>query len=417
MKQFSTVFKFEIMSYFKSKPYLISTAVMVCIVFLLGIVPSVLSAIGEGAGGNEEVGSESSAADAPVGVYDIGGMLNDEILDFYLGQGGWAWLDPVDSADIEGAVSSQKYSIVMEVSGLDYTITMLGSDAMRVPASACYDLVKASCQSDMLKGIGLGQGEIRNILGADPKASYVTVGKDVAQAFLLGYVLILALYITILLYGQFVMTSVVTEKASKTIELLVISVKPIYLIFGKVAGAGLAGLAQFGVVSLAGGFSLGVIRNSLDGLPPFLAEALNFSGAGITLIYALVFFLLGFFTYAFLYAAFASTISRTEDINTVALFPMLPFIVTFFVAITGMANPAAGYVTVCSFVPFLSPLVMFMRICMTDVPLYQTLAAVLINIATVAGVGAFSAKLYRVGVLMYGTKPTPKAIWRNFRRA
>jgi ABC-2 type transport system permease protein len=424
MRQFNTVFKFEFMSYFGNKRYLITTVVLVCLTLLLGIIPAVLSAFGVIGGDPNELdeAAQTEAAaeqeDLPkIGIYDKGNTLSEENLDAYLGQGRWARLDHADAGDISEAVLAAEYSLVLEVDGLNYTITMPGSETMRFYGGVYNELVKVSYQAALLRDRGLDHREAEEVLGVVALPAYVFVGKDLTESYWLGYLMILILYIAILIYGSYVMTSVITEKTSKTVELLVVSVKPVYLMFGKVVGAGAAGLVQLCVLILTGVISLNIFQRASGPSIPFLTNIFNSSSVGITLFYALVFFLLGFFGFAFLYAAFASTVSRLEDANTVTMFPMIPFIAAFFIALTGMQNPAAAHVVACSYIPLLSPMVMFMRICVTDIPLYQTLLAIAVNIITVAGVGAFSAKLYRVGVLMYGAKPTFRNTWRSFRQS
>jgi len=420
LRQFRTVFKFELMSYFGNRAYLITTVVLVCLTLLLAVIPAALSAFGvTGGDPNEiELAEETEQADALIGIYDKNNMLTEEILDAYLGQGQWARLDPADAGDIGEAVLAEKYSLVLEADGLNYTITMPGSETMRFHGRLYEELIKVSYQAALLQDRGFAQSEAEEVLGVVPIPAFVFVGKDLTETFGLAYILIMILYIAIISYGSYVMTSVITEKTSKTVELLVVSVKPVYLMFGKVMGAGAAGLAQLSVLVLTGAISLNIFQRMPGGPSiPFLADIFNSSSVGVTLIYALIFFLLGFFGFAFLYAAFASTISRLEDASTVTMFPMIPFIAAFLIAMTGMSNPTATHVVVCSFIPLLSPMVMFMRICVTDVPLTQTLLAIAVNIIAVVGVGAFSAKLYRIGVLMYGAKPTLRNIWRSFRQS
>jgi ABC-2 type transport system permease protein len=414
MKQFRTVFEFEIMSYLRSKAYRITTVSLVCLALLLGAVPAIIAGVGSLGGGNAE---QKGDAGAPIGVYDAGGTLDAKTLDSFLGASLWAWLDSADDSEVEEAVASGEYSLVLAVDGLAYTVTSPGSDTFGLSTAAYADLVKQSYQSAMLRESGLSEQEIGTILTATPVATLVSVGKDAGQSYWLGYTLLMLLYMAILMYGQFVMTSVVTEKTSKAVELLIISVKPVYLIFGKVIGAGLAGLTQLCAIILSGAVSLTLSKSAWAELAPSFAAMLDFSATGALLLFALVFFLLGFFAFAFLYAAFASTVSRMEDMNTVALFPMLPFMAAFFVAIFGMMNPSATYVTVCSFIPFLSPMVMYMRICVTDVPALQIALSVLINLATIGIAGVFGAKLYRAGVLMYGVKPSLRIILKSIGRA
>jgi len=289
MRQFRTVFQFEIMSYLRSRPYLISTAALVCLALLLGIIPSILSGLGL-LGNDKSEKKENGEAHAPIGIYDAKGTLTEEALDVFLGEGAWVRIDSADPDKISEAVSSGQYSLVLEADGLSYTVTRPGSGAMRF-AGADYDqMIRQGWQSAALKEKGLSQNDIDAVINAAPTAAYVSVGKDAGQSFWLGFILLMALYMAIIMYGQYVMTSVVAEKTSKTVELLITSVKPVYLMFGKVLGAGLAGLMQLCAIILAGTVSLNLSKGAWMAISPSVAGMMDLSAAGSTFFYALIFF-------------------------------------------------------------------------------------------------------------------------------
>lgn len=136
------------------------------------------------------------------------------------------------------------------------------------------------------------------------------------------------------------------------------------------------------------------------------------------LIYMLLFFVLGFFIYAFLFGAVGSTVSKVEDINTAVMPITMLFIVAFMVVIFSMSSGNVDNILmiVCSYIPFTSPMAMFTRIAMSTVPIYEIIISTVILVASLFGVGILSAKIYRVGVLLYGTKPKIgsiiKSIWK-----
>ena len=144
-----------------------------------------------------------------------------------------------------------------------------------------------------------------------------------------------------------------------------------------------------------------------------------FNIPGDLLLYMLVFFVLGFFIYAFLYGAIGSTASKVEDINT-SVMPLTFFlIIGFVVAIASISsgNVDNTIMTVCSYIPFTSPIAMFAWIAMSStVAWYEIAVSIGILMGSVWGIGLLSAKIYRVGVLMYGTTPkigsVLKAVWR-----
>ena len=135
-------------------------------------------------------------------------------------------------------------------------------------------------------------------------------------------------------------------------------------------------------------------------------------------VYMLIFFILGFLIYAFMYGAVGSTASKLEDINTSVMPITMLFVVAFVVVMTSMSsgNIDNTLMTVCSYIPFTSPMAMFTRICMSTVPMYEILISIAILIGSTVGIGFIAAKIYRAGVLLYGTSPKIgsiiKMIWK-----
>lgn len=219
----------------------------------------------------------------------------------------------------------------------------------------------------------------------------------------------------ILLYGQMVATNVATEKSSRAMEVLITSAKPTSMMFGKVIASCIAGLVQllavFGSALVFYNLNKSYWEDeqtiqSIFNIPPEL------------LGYMLVFFLLGFLIFAFLYGAIASTVSRLEDINTAVQPVTFLFLIGFMVVIFSMtsANVDSILMKICSFVPFTSPMAMFTRIAMSTVAWYEIAASIAILAGSTVAVGFVAAKIYRTGVLLYGTTPkigtVLKMIWK-----
>lgn len=129
--------------------------------------------------------------------------------------------------------------------------------------------------------------------------------------------------------------------------------------------------------------------------------------------------MLGFLIYAFLYGAVGSTVSRLEDVNTAVMPLTMMFVVAFLVTMMALGNGTVDsmLMKVCSYVPFTSPMAMFTRLAMSTVPFYEVVLSIGILVLSVIAVGVVSAKIYRVGVLLYGTKPKFGAILKAMRKA
>jgi ABC-2 type transport system permease protein len=163
--------------------------------------------------------------------------------------------------------------------------------------------------------------------------------------------------------------------------------------------------------------ALGLNLRGWEEMSPTVTGVINSAFSAGILIYAVVFFMIGFFSFAFIFAGLGSTVSRMEDAGSVNSIPMLLIVVTFLLAMSGLMTPNALYVRICSFVPFLSPMVMFVRICMTEVPAHEVALALALNCAYVLGAGYISSKIYRVGVMMYGNAPKLRDIVRYIKQA
>jgi len=270
-------------------------------------------------------------------------------------------------------------------------------------------------QMNAMIGGGMSAEDAADVMSIQIDAEVESLGKDQMENFFYTYIMIFALYMVILLYGQMVAMSVATEKSSRAMELLITSAKPINMMFGKVLAACAAGLVQ--LVAIFGSALVfynvnksywgdnGII-DSIFNIPPEL------------FVYMLVFFLLGFLIYAFLYGAISSTVSKLEDINTAVQPVTFLFIIGFMVVMFSMSSGSVdnSLMQICSYIPFTSPMAMFTRIAMSTVAWYEITLSILILIGSTVGVGVLSAKIYRVGVLMYGNPPKIldliKAIWK-----
>ncbi len=267
--------------------------------------------------------------------------------------------------------------------------------------------------NEQIKNEGVTDEQLKQIYAEmdNIKGSTVSFGKDQSKNFLYTYIMIFALYTVIMLYGQMVATSVASEKSSRAMELLITSVKTTPLLFGKVVASCIAGFTQLVLV-----FGTSALCYNLN--KEYWKDNVMISGAfdmpAELILYMLLFFLLGFLIYAFLYGAVGSTVSKPEDTNTAVMPLTLVFIVAFMVVVFSITSGNVDNMAmiVCSYIPFTSPMAMFTRIAMSVVPAWEIAISVTLLVACVVGVGILSAKVYRVGVLLYGNKPTVKEIFK-----
>ena len=258
------------------------------------------------------------------------------------------------------------------------------------------------------------------------------LGSIIKLAFggLAGYLL----FMFIIIYGNMIMRSVIEEKTSRIIEVIISSVKPIKLLLGKIIGTSLAGVTQFlmwtiliGVLMTIVPLIFGIDTNEMqtpqqqalmqaageggieNGIAQFIMEVNNLPLMNLIIMF-LLFFIGGYLLYASLYAAIGAAVDSETDTQQFMLPILLPLILAVYVGIfTVMDNPHGTVAQVFSFIPFTSPVVMLMRIPF-GVPIWQQILSVVILFATFIGTVWFAAKIYRVGILMYGKKASYKEL-------
>ena len=223
---------------------------------------------------------------------------------------------------------------------------------------------------------------------------------ELNQARILVYVLMFIIYFAVIIYSSMIATEVATEKSSRVMEILISSVSPVKHMFAKVLGIGSLGIVQILIYGVAGFLAYTLSsKGEVNELSAFFSlENVEVS----TLVYAIIFFLLGYFLYATLAALLGSLVSRTEDVQQMIMPMSLLVVAAFLIAASGLGNPELGYLKIASFIPFFAPLVMFLRVGMLDLPLWEPLLSIGIMVVTILILGWFGAKVYRGGVLMYG---------------
>ncbi len=218
--------------------------------------------------------------------------------------------------------------------------------------------------------------------------------------YLLSIVMVMLIYGTMLSYGAFVMMSVIEEKSSKVMEVVISSVKPFDLMLGKIIGIGLVALTQYAiwiVVSLA--FSGASFRASST-------AQVSFDIAPHLLVYFVVYFVLGYLIYSTLYAAVGSAFESQQDAQSLTT-PITLLVIVPMVTLQLVLNkPDAPISVALSMVPFFAPILMMARTASTEVPFWQVAISWALMIGTFYLVLLLGSKIYRIGVLMYGKKPS-----------
>ena len=419
MKQFKTIFKFELSNLLGNKVF---KGVTISIMVLLAVVmffPRIKGMIGGSDGG--DAGNAGNAGDSGKAVMALSAdeAYASDAQELFAGvfpdydvrltdKGADGVKSQVESGEAEcgfALKSLTNYTYYVDNLSMYDDMTYTADEALQT-------LYRVNAMVEK----GLAPEEAGEILSVQIEHETESLGKDQAQNFFYTYIMIFALYMVIILYGQMVATNVASEKSTRAMEVLVTSAKPTSMMFGKVLASCLAGLVQ--LVCVFGSAFLFYNLNKEYWGENFIIRSI-FDMPVHLLLFMLLFFLLGFLIYAFMYGAIGSTASKLEDINTSVMPITMLFIVGFMVTMFSMSSGSVDnlLMKICSFVPFTSPMAMFTRIAMSTVPWYEIAASVVILIGSVIGIGVLAAKIYRVGVLLYGTTPKIGSLIKSVLRA
>ncbi|MGZ5473941.1 MAG: ABC transporter permease, partial [Thermoanaerobaculia bacterium] len=228
-------------------------------------------------------------------------------------------------------------------------------------------------------------------------------------AFLFGALLILPS----LVYGQETMRGIVQEKTDRVVEVLVSSVSPLQLLSGKILGVAAVGLTQIFVwltmIGLIGAFGAATLMMADVNLTQFIRP--------VVFVYFFIFFVLAYLTYVCVYAIAGAICNSEKEAQQFIMPIMLLMMMPWFLMMPIVLNPDAPFAVGFSMAPVFGPITMFVRALVTDVPLWHILLSIAISIATIAAFFWVTAKIFRIGILSYGKRPTIPELLRWVRVA
>jgi len=272
--------------------------------------------------------------------------------------------------------------------------------------------------ADRLTGAGLDPDQVRELTHRVGLKT-LKLGKggeetrDQGQSFMLAYVFMMIIYVTVLMYGIYVMRGVLEEKSSHVIEVIISTVKPFELMLGKILGIGAVGLTQFLIwAALMAAISA-----------PGAAAAVGISGIELPavpaqlLVFFVVYFVLGFLLYGTLYAGIGAAFDTEQEAQNfqgiVTMFLIVPLVLMMQI----LNQPDGTLSVVLSLIPFFTPMLMFLRMTLAPVPIWQVAASVVLMVGAILACTWIVAKIYRVGILMHGSKPKLKDLARWVKEA
>ncbi|MDT9023454.1 MULTISPECIES: ABC transporter permease [Rossellomorea] len=406
MNNFFLILSQSYFSKLKAKSFIISTVIIAAALVLLANFDSIIS-------------NFSDDDTSKIAVQDETGNLYDPLVQQLKIMNSEIELEPATQSmeEIEKNIESEELKGLLILSESDeglpqalYKSNSLSDSNVSGELQVALQNVKSSLAASKLE---LSGDELALLSGpvAFEKEALIEGAKseeELSQARGIVYVLLFFIYFSVIAYANMTAMEVATEKSSRVMEILISSVSPVKQMFAKIIGIGLAGLTQLAVILAVGYFTMIQKKDELVG---DFFEGFGFESLSVgVIIYAVIFFLLGYFLYATLAALLGSLVSRIEDVQQMIMPMTFLIMIGFFISMFGLGNPESSFVTITSYIPFFTPMVMFLRVGMLNLPVYEPVIGIVVLLATIIILGIFGARVYRGGVLLYGKSNSFKDI-------
>lgn len=407
MKQFLTVFEFELMNFIKAKSFVVTTILIAVLLGGATFLPRFvdmsdmlgIETVKEQENTDDNESSESAQKEEKeqLVIYDESGLLEDlSVLSEAFGD---AEIKAVKSeSEVKKAVEDEKADAGFYViDDLNYRYYVINNGMSDENTLIMDEILSVIHKQLYLSEQGIDYAGFVENYEAPVNGEMKVLGKDMESNFWYCYALVIVIFMIIILYGAMIATSVTSEKSNRAIEVLVTSVDSNCLLFGKVFAGAVSAFVQVGVI--LGAALLGYSVNHAywgDKLDMLLDIP------GSVLLTFAVFGIGGFLFYAFLYGAMGALVSKTEDINKTAGPLQMLIMVVYFVVLFQLEHVDGIVMKVCSYLPFSSYSAMFVRIGMGKVDLFEVIVSAVILYVSIFLVGWLGARIYRMGTLRYG---------------
>lgn len=396
MKQFWSVFKFEFLGFVKNKVY-ITTTLIICVIAAIGLsAPNFIDLFGND---SEEVVNGVSVDEETnrFALYDPQGYVL-ESASLQATYPNTEFKTVASEAELEKLVQEKEIDAGFAVSSpLEYKYYVLNSTMTDMNDQTFGLMLSSEYRNQQMLQHDIDPNTVNEILSASASSERIILGRDGVGGYASTYVLLFILYVMILMYGQLICTNVASEKSNRSIEILVTSVSPNALIFGKVIAGAAASMLQ---ISLMIGCAYGFYQLNVDAWQHMLDVAFNIPAQ--TLFTFAIFGSLGYLFYSFIFGALGALVSKVEDINTSVTPITLIFVAAFFATFYGMFDIDGMLIKVASYIPFSSFMAMFVRVSMSTVSTVEIAASLIVLVISTGLMGMLGAKIYRRGTLMYG---------------
>ena len=263
---------------------------------------------------------------------------------------------------------------------------------------------------NLIEAEGLDYNKVKALEANQYQINEVVLGKDSKQNYFIIYILLFLLYMIILTYGQITATSVAKEKNDRTMELLITSTKPKYLILSKVLATVLSAVIQVSFLFI--GFAVGYLFNK-----EYWSDIFSITSAPIQLVITFILFMIaGFFLYLFIFATLGALVNKIEEVSQSISSATILIVLAYFGAIFALTSGSeSSFVAFLSYFPLTSPFVMFIRAGMLNISIIEIAASFAILVVSAYFIYKLACDIYRLGTLQYGNRMTLKQAFKALR--
>jgi ABC-2 type transport system permease protein len=282
-----------------------------------------------------------------------------------------------------------------------------GSSADLATRNTVKDALDKVLTRDRLVAQGMSKADVEAMMKPIDINAADEQQDDTSANFYGAYVLFFLMYMVIMLYGMNVARSIIEEKTSRVFEVMLATVKPAEMMAGKVIGVGSVGLTQVFIWMAAA-----VVLTATPLLTHFLGGGTHIALSAAQVGYFIVYFLLGYLLYSSIAAALGAMTNSEQELQQLNMFLVMPLAACMVTLPLVLNSPNSIYARILSLIPFCTPLLMYMRISVSPVPWYEIAASIVLMMITIYAVLWVASRIYRVGILMYGKKPSLPEIVR-----
>ncbi|MCP3808590.1 ABC transporter permease [Paenibacillus sp. Lou8.1] len=430
MNRLGTVIGFTFRQKARTKSFIITTLVLALLITIGMNLPYLISLFkGDGAGGSGTTAAEHHRLGLIAGSrIEVANQLEQFTKEQSNPAAIWVRYDSVQTPAMQQALKNgelQGYVQFTEPAAKGGAFPKVEYVSVeKEPSPAVITLLQTGLQEAKVKAImggnALTSDQIREISTPvlvdsrevdGPSEAGGAVGTEKKETSMINYglvyVLMILFFTSSMMTGNMIAAEVTSEKSSRIMEILITSVSPLTQMFGKIIGIFLVGLLQIAVFAAVVCANLMLPHNNV-----ILSSAgLDLSQLNIAVLgYGLVFYILGYFLYAVLFAAVGSIVSRTEELGQAIMPITVLSLAAFYIGIFNIAAPDTIFVKVAGYIPFFSPTVMLLRIGLERASLLEIWLSLGILVVSILLFGWLAAKIYRTGVLMYGKRPSFKEL-------